>query len=183
MKVYRVRNDVNRFQYFLTETRDDEEKLRMDCSLLSENWVPPSVFIYKPMLQKGDFFNFGSSALICSPRATEVLYYHLSIAGELLPLPYKDETLTLLNVTECIDCLDINKMRNLHGGISKVPLLLKEYEFYSDRFSDSDLFKIPETHKGEILVVEGRKDPEDEFMHTVKSTGLRGLIFEKVWEQ
>ncbi len=50
--VYRIKNDVDRFQYFLTEKREDYVKLEMDCTPKADNWLPPSVFIYKPRHRK-----------------------------------------------------------------------------------------------------------------------------------
>jgi hypothetical protein len=35
-----------------------------------------------------------------------VLEEFLEMAGELLPLPYRGEEYTIVNVTECINCLD-----------------------------------------------------------------------------
>ena len=44
------------------------------------------------------------------------------------------------------------------------------------------LFKIPELHKSEILTVEGLLAPEDEFKYNVEQKGLKGLIFEQIWD-
>jgi hypothetical protein len=63
-KVFRVRNNVDEFQYFLTEKEEDVSKLRMDGTSKLPAWLPPPVFIYKPKLKRGDFFNFNSDNLI-----------------------------------------------------------------------------------------------------------------------
>jgi hypothetical protein len=49
-------------------------------------------------------------------------------------------------------------------------------------FIEVPLFKIPETRRGEILTIEGMKDPEDEFKYRVESGGYEGLKFELLWE-
>ena len=73
ISVFRITTDVNRFQYFLTENRKDEELLVMDGTPGAEKWPPPPVFIYMPKHEPGDFFNFGGGILISSPKATEAL--------------------------------------------------------------------------------------------------------------
>ena len=81
LRVYRITTDVNKYQYFLTESRKDEEALVMDGTPRAEKWAPPPVFIYQPKLEPGDFFNFGGSILIAGPSATEALRPHLEMAG------------------------------------------------------------------------------------------------------
>ncbi len=179
-RVYRVKNDVDNFQYFLTRDSGDYARLNMDGTPRAETWNPPAVYIYKPRLQKGDFFDSSGSALIASPRATETLRLHFEQAGELLPLPYGGEVFTLLNVTECIDCLDQDRTEwRLAPDGTK--LAIRKYAFHRDRFS-SDIFKIPETCVSEVLVVEDRRDPADEFRYVLTAANLRGLVFEKIWE-
>lgn len=181
IKVFRLRTNVNEYQYFLPERREDEATLWMDCSSRSSDWSAPPVFVYKPLHKKGDFYNFNSSTLITSTKATQVLYPYLERAGELLPLSYDNELFTVLNVTECINCLHQDKTEWVKSKEGKDKLWIKNYVFHPDRFSESDIFKIPETCKSEILVVEGLKDPKDEFRHIVESASLQGLVFEEIW--
>jgi hypothetical protein len=183
IKVYRIKSDVNKYQYFLPEKEEDESRLWMDCSSKGDTWLPPPVFVYKPIHKKGDFYSFNSSAIITSPKATQVLYPFLEAAGELLPLTYKGEQFTLLNVTECIDCLYHQKTEWVQSKDAGENLWINKYVFHTNRFSESDIFKIPETCKSEILVVEGLKDPKDEFKHAIESAGLEGMIFEEVWHE
>jgi hypothetical protein len=171
MRIFEIEVDVNHYQYFVGETDDDDLKLRPDGTSLEEEWVPPKVRIYKPKLKRGDFFQSPSGSIIASPRATEVLKDFFVMAGELLPLPYKDEEFTFVNVTECIDCLDHEKS----------DLLMMELVFRPDLLSESQLFKIPESATVCIYVIEGREEPECEFRHAVESNGLKGLVFTEVW--
>lgn len=154
----------------------------MDCSLKASNWFPPPVFVYQPLHQKGDFYNYNSSALITNPKATQALYRYLEMAGELLPLPHNGEVFTMLNVTECINCLNQQKTEWVQSKEKGDNLWIKKYVFHTDRFSESDIFKLPETCKSETLVVEGLKDPKDEFRYIVESAGLLGLLFEEIWK-
>lgn len=178
MKIYRVQNDVEHFQYFLTEKEEDTRALLMDCTRRAHVWHPPQVYIYEPLLQEGDFFQFAGGCLILSPRATELLRTHLEMAGELLPLPYNGTTYTLLNVLECINCLDAERTgwaewegRRLHP---------ERYVFHSNRFSESELFKIPETYRAEILVVE--RDPDEGFVADLKRFDVQGYELTLLWD-
>src|SRR5262245_49588007 len=59
MKVYRVRPEVNKFQYFMLEdeTLELSDMMTFDGSSgKTEIWVPPSVYIFKPKHQIGNFF-------------------------------------------------------------------------------------------------------------------------------
>ena len=181
LRVYRVRQDIERYQYFL---RADDEPfiLEPDCKPRAATWTPPPVFVYEPLLEDGDFYQFGDSILIASPRATEVLRGFFEEAGELLPLPHEGTQYTLLNVTLCINCLDHERSAWLRtkAGQRVYPT---RYAFHRNRFDESALFKIPETHPGEILLVEGLREPEEEFRHVVEQAGLRGLRFEELWHE
>lgn len=180
MKVYRVRNNVSRFQYFLTEREEDILSLKTDCSSKANTWQPPSVFIFKPRHKRGDFFHFNSDILIANQKAIEVLQTFFEMSGELLPLPYKGDVYTLLNVTMCIDCLDHEKTVWLVDEATNTKILPKKYAFHKDRFVSSPIFKIPETDRGEVLIVD-RDQGDEEFRKSVESAQLQGLIFEELW--
>jgi hypothetical protein len=181
MKVYRINNDINRYQYFLTEREEDVLKLKMDCTPKEHIWNPPSVFIYMPKLKAGDFHNFSSDILISSPRATEALRTHFEMAGELLPLPYKGQVYMLLNVTMCIDCLNHEETEWLWDSSTNTKILPKRYVFHRNRFTTSRIFKIPETCRGEILVVDMDQGGDEEVRSVVERAKLRGLTFEEIW--
>ena len=179
MRVYRLRNDVNAYQYFLPEDDADWALLEGDCRPKIATWKPPPVFVYMPRLEAGDFYQFGGGILIATPRATDALRGFFEEAGELLPLPYQGEEYTLLNVTECIDCLD-QRRTEWHYADTGQRLYPKRYVFHRDCFTESALFKIPETHRGEILIIEGGHEV-GEFRHAVEEAGLKGLTFEELW--
>jgi hypothetical protein len=71
--VFRIRQDRDKYQYFLPEHPTDDEKLKSLCKPMKDTWQPPSVFIYEPFLEKGDFYQPLNSFLILSPRALLVL--------------------------------------------------------------------------------------------------------------
>jgi len=178
--VYRIVTDVNHYQYFFAEHEEQEVKLLTDCSPRAVSWQPPLVYVYKPRHKIGDFYSFHACSLITSPRATIALATFLEMAGELLPLPYNGQEYTLLNITECINCLDHERTKWLKDetGANMLP---QEYMFHRNRFATSRLFKIPETCGGEILVVDRDPGLEEEFKSAVELAGLQGLDFKELW--
>ena len=181
MKVFRILPDGNNYQYFLTEKEEDGRKLITNCQPRLATWNPPTVYVYEPLHRKGDFFQFSRSVLISNTRATEALRSFYEMAGELLPLPYHGEVYTLLNVTECINCLDEEKSEWEYYEGTEVKHLLKRYVFHPNRFSASALFKIPQTYGIELYAVEGSGEVEEEFREVVKKNHLQGLIFQELW--
>jgi len=177
-----MRVDVDRFQYFLTDPITDYRRLYMDGSPVGDQWVPPKVYVQYLKKPVGDFYNANHSVLITSARATETLYKHFKWAGELLPLPYKEQTFMLLNVTQCIDVLDEDRTEFCMGKTSGVRLGITQYAFRPDRFVGTSLFKIPQYNGSEIFVVEGVNDSSTEFREDVAAAGLKGLRFREVWD-
>ena len=183
MKVYRALLDVNNYQSFLFTNNDDlnNRNLRVfDAMPKSDTWVPPSVYIERPKLKKGNFFDFWSTAsLVVDETTSEKLEPLLELSGELLPLPHENAMYYVLNVTECINALDRQETKWQYEP-DTIPI--EHYVFHPDRlFCGSSLFKIPETCNYEILTVEGIKDPDDEFKGRVERLKLKGLIFQELW--
>ncbi len=179
MRVFRIQNDLDHYQYFLLENSEDRAKLDFDCTPRKDTWRPPEVYILYPKLKASDFFQFDSSGLITSPRATAALRRHLERAGELLPLPYAGTIYTVLNVLECIDVLDESRCEFYYTP-SGTRSGIKKYAFHRKRFTETTLFKIPQTYRSEILVVEGMFSIGD-FRDAVRENGLRGLFFTEIW--
>ena len=107
----------------------------------------------------------------------------LEMAGQLLPLTLDGGELILLNVLECINCLDRANTLWLDGPSSGPDARIARYVFHSNRFIVSSIFKIPETCASEVLVVERFGDPEEEFKAGVERAGIGGIAFELLWQQ
>lgn len=181
MRVYRLQQDGDYFQYFLTEDQKDRATLYdMDGTARAGQWRPPSVYVPYPRRPAGDFYQFSDGVLIASSYATEALLGHFEAAGELLPLPFGAQVFTVLNVTECINVLDHDRSKWLLGptGDRLYPL---DYAFHPQRFTEATLFKIPETCRAELFMLERYPDCEGEFRYDYEQAGLRGLIFVEVW--
>ena len=180
MRIFRLKNDVNKYQYFLPVADADVFRLDMDCTPVASNWTPPEVFIYEPLQKRGDFFDFGGAAPILSPTATLMLQHHLESAGEVLPLPYQDETFGVLNVLVCVDCLDLEATVHLNGGNRS---WWKSYAFVPDiveRLPKSHLFKIPQRKNTAVLIWED--DPNVGFIADMKRNKIMGYKLTLLWE-
>jgi hypothetical protein len=176
-KVYRIQNDVTDYQYFLTESDDDALRLTMGCKPLLDTWIPPDVFIYEPLHKRGDLFNFNSSSLILSSRATEALRPFLQAAGELLEVPYEGQSFWLLNVLQCVDCLD--EARTGWREFEGIRLAPERYVFDPDRLPTSRLFKIPQTRRAEVLILD-REDGKG-FVDALVEHHIEGYELELLW--
>jgi hypothetical protein len=183
MKVFRIRLNSNVFQSFLPVDPGvwKTDLLKMDCQPKLPSWTPPAVYVQNPKLKKGSFSHLCSGAFVADLSVSEALRTVLEAAGELLPLPHQGTLFHLMNVLECVNCLDEHNTKWVLGKTTNAKIRISEYHFYPNRFSESTLFKIPETAMGEVLTVSGLKDPEDEFKSIVEHEGLEGIIFEELW--
>lgn len=177
MKVYRVKNNFDNFQYFLMSHAADWDLMVSDCAPKRSHWVSPEVYIYEPLHRVGSLYNFGGGMPIFSAAATEILRTYLEMAGELLPIYHEGKEYTALNVLECINCLDKSKSTLVMSG--EYLYRIERYVFYPDRFSESPIFKIPETYRSETLVLE-RDDWPDLPSYLIEK-GLEGVILEELW--
>jgi len=182
MRIYKLRLDSNNYQRFLPESEGiwKTKRLKMDCTRKLPEWMPPEIYIPNPTLKKGNFAHLCAGAFVTDPEATENLRDLFEMAGELLPLQYKGEQYTLLNVTECKDCLDHDGTDWIPGKTTGAKIDIKSYVFKPTRIPESTIFKIPE-RLAHVFVAEGRFDPDDEFKFRVEKEKFSGLLFEEVW--
>lgn len=100
------------------------------------------------------------------------------MAGELLPVPYKEQTFSLLNITQCIECLDAERSEWQEMKSTGRKRLRKPF-LRADRMCASTLFKSAHSPL-EIYCIEYSGDPEEEFKASVEHHKLKGLVFEEV---
>ena len=55
IKVFRIRNDVNQYQYFQNANESEWELLVTNCTPREKIWKPHEVFIYRPKHKRGHF--------------------------------------------------------------------------------------------------------------------------------
>jgi len=183
VKVFKVFADADRYQVAHPVHPEELFSLHMLTSTpVGDAWTPPAVRPLAACLPEGDFYNGDSSNLITGSRATAVLYPHLAYAGELLPLPYGDKTLTLLNVTACYDLLDEEHTEFYVEPTSGTRIAIRRYAFHLGNWPNVSLFKIPQNHGLDIMVAKGVSDLGNEFRALVRQENLKGLLFQEIWD-
>ncbi len=186
MKIFNVKVDLNCSQLIMPVEDTDEisDLLIFDGKTKSSSWRPLEFYIYDPANSKSNFYSLiHSGAFACDNKAIDSLYLFFGFGSELLPIFLEDGTeLFILNVTDCINALDQKKSEfDLYDNGERGRIL--KYSFHRDRFSESSIFKIPETSKTEILTYSGVKSEEDEFYSKYLQTDLRGLTFEEIYSE
>lgn len=181
MKVYKVNLDVDNYQgLFLDAENSNASNGDFDCTRKLDGWVPPTVFSLHPKLKAGDFWAYWdrSGTMVTTPQATAKLGSLLEIAGEVLPLPFDGQTFSLVNILECVNCLNTEKSIwfNKDRKIGRP----QKYVFHPNRFTTT-LFKIPETCSAEILALEREEDPFSEFKAFVEAQKMTGINFKEIW--
>src|SRR5438128_6302126 len=131
MKIYRLREDVNKYQsVYVDESKwkgDLLDALTFDCRPKASSWSAPSVFILHPKLERGNFLHLAPGALVMDESTTEELRDLLEMSGELLPIDCVGEKFWISNVTECINVLDEDKTEWLYD---KGDGPIKRYAFH-----------------------------------------------------
>lgn len=184
MKVYRVEPDVTNYQQFLPENEDFWKKhFYFDCAPLINSWIPPSLYCFNPLKKRANFHEFTPGTFLITPETLtdSIVPMHLEMAGELLKTNHDNEVLMLMNVTQCVNSLNQNLTQWTLIPETGEKLFIQKYCFHPNRFSESSLFKIPETRRAEILTYEISADPEEEFKAAVEAAGMKGLTFQEIW--
>jgi hypothetical protein len=180
MKVFLVGFDVNRFRSLALDGDQSSKVLHFDCTPRSADWSSPAMYCPDPVRPRPDLWYVGTSSTIAATAdAFDKVQTQFEMAGECLPLAAEGERFTLLNVTECINCLDHDRSEFLKTADGRKLFPLK-YAFHRDRFEENSIFKIPEA-RTRILCVERAQDPEMEFKAAVDTHRLKGLTFQQIW--
>jgi hypothetical protein len=182
MKIYRIVADVNTFLSFLPKNINQTNLLIMDCKTKINIWNDIDFYILQTNKEKGNFYGtVNGGGLIIDSKAAESLAYFWESSGELLPFDYNKEKFYFFNPLNCYDLLDQIKTEWEYGKTTNKPIRIIKYYFIKERMTETPIFKIPQTMKSEILVSEGLKDEEDEFIYQVKKNNLKGLKFQELW--
>lgn len=184
LKIYTIKVESNIYQSVFPEIEENRvlEYMTFDCIEKPSEWSKIEWFVFNPKKKAGNFFSLGSSgALVFDEEVfNSDLYTLIEMSGQVLPIKLQDYNLYVLNITECINALNQkDTVRDIYEDGSQGRIL--EYSFNRNRFSESSLFKIPETSKSEILTYSGLKSPEDEFKTLYEQLGFEGLIFQEIF--
>lgn len=147
---------------------------------MMQGWVPLPLFAGEPRRKVGNFAKSWGGGILVDSHSCEILQPALAGLCELLPmLPYGRKTFYVMNVLECVDCLDetathwrVSKHSGIRYGIDK-------YVFSKDRLSAANIFTIPQSP--EIMVATGLGSSTPTFKSIVDRNKLTGLKFRELW--
>lgn len=146
-------------------------------------WRNIEFYISNPVSERSDFFSLGGlGAFACNKRALSELEDFLNFGCELLPIHLEDGSeLYVINVLDCVNAMNVKaSVFDYYDDGERGRILT--YAFYPDRYTESSIFKIPETATTQILTYQGLKDPNDEFITAYSQTDLVGLGFTVLYD-
>jgi len=135
-------------------------------------WTPLAVELSSDGLP-GDFPSLGGTPLVFSERALSLLSPLMIGCIELLPLACTTESLSVVNVTKVLDCLDHAQSQFKHFSDGQRIMRVEKYVFREPCIHQAHIFKIPEQ-------IRNRHYVSDTFKATVETNGLRGMVFHQV---
>jgi hypothetical protein len=200
MKIYKVKYDDTggeeiRYQTLYLSKRGFKDDLEIGEYLRKhfkfagvpiKDWHPPEMRSPYPLHIAPDFWSLDTNtgAFAAGSKAMEIreLNNIFLDAGQLLPLPFKGEELTICNILECVDCIDEEKTEWHLEARTKKRLSPKRPFFVERELPHSSLFKIYQDPR-QIYVWERNRDPECEFKACVEANKLTGLKFEPMWSE
>lgn len=154
--------------------REEDRSWKFNGEPIGDTFVPLEMYVRQTSLKKPDIWQvLGSWAF--ETRAKDILITCLEKAGELFELPFENRSLTVLNCTYVIDCLDTERSEYPPD----VPTMIDKFVFHADRL-DYSLFKIPQ-NPFMWFAAEGLAARQDEFKALIEDHKLTGITFQKVW--
>jgi len=183
MKVFKIRADVSKYQSIGLVDEDlwATDRLTFDCSAKND-WEPIKCYVQNPKLPRGNFLHLCPGLLVCDHQTLEGMEDIFEMAGEVLSFELESgDRLFGINVLECVNALD-SENTEWRVSSSGAKTGIKRHAFHRSRFSESTLFKVPETSRGELLSYAELKDKNDEFKGRYQELGLTGLVFEELWQ-
>jgi hypothetical protein len=152
-------------------------KLLIDGTPRGSTWRPISMRLideeHGESLARSDSPWLGPHALIFREAAIEVLGPMLREYGELPPLSCADAKLYVFNATRVVDALDEQASSIARFSSGRI-MYVSRYAFRPESTAGIEIFKIPNLLASPTFV-SGR------FVQLWTTSGLRGLVFKKVW--
>jgi hypothetical protein len=185
MRVFEIKPDFAYQTFYTSDPNgldDVEEEYSLDGGSKLANWKPLPMFEADGHLKQGNFSHCWEGGFIVDTRASTVLKPILEECAEMLPLKrYKGRAYHLLNVLNCVDCLDEQRTKWRVGKKNKTRFAIDEFQFIPERLPDSMLFRIPKNVA--LFTVVGHPKARAEFKTIVEREGLTGLKFDEVWSE
>jgi hypothetical protein len=149
-------------------------------------WNPPPMMPLYPSRKKPDFWHIGyGHAFAVGERVfknTSGLDKMLAKAGQLLPLPFQNQTLTVCNILAHEGCIDEEKSGWVIRQYDGIRVRPDRPFFIAGSLPESSLFKISQS-PGTMFAWEKDQDPEQEFKACVEKNKLTGLNFSPIWSE
>jgi len=180
-EVFRVTADTALFQALspVDPTVWSSDRLVFDARPKRE-WRTLETYLLNPQLREGHFLYLCPGALVLDEHAYACMADLLERAGELLPVSLNTgRSLFLLNVTICVDAVDVEKSEWTLSATTGKRLELKRYTMLPERLPESTLFKVVQTVRGDVLTLTDGS-AADSFIQRYRSANLSGLSFQRV---
>lgn len=188
VEVFRIKANPKECPWVLPDEVKFTEQgnLIFDGTPKRDGWNPPKFYLQAPNVKRTDFFIIAAGAFAFNQAVMDhpMMAMFFEMAGELLPIELETgESLYILNTTEVVNALDQEKARFRKDPSSGVVVAVEQHAFKPERFTQSSIFKIPETCRSEVLTFAGRfvNPKEDEFLENYQAAGFSGLEFRKLW--
>lgn len=174
MEVFELRcASINDFSTLVKSHRVDALAGMFKADGLLEHWKhrPAVEFFVEKRLKKqkprADISFFVPGALVLNKKAHAALSHYLKRFGQLLELQHDDEILYFYNVTNLIDCIDLEHSEQLDGGG-----IVKETFKQAAIPGGPAIFKDPLTASARIYINEAGKEFFDRLIAQWEITGV-----------
>jgi hypothetical protein len=150
-----------------------------------KDWSPPPMRSPYPKRAVPDFWHISAAGVFAvGPQALEIVRGFVAKAGQLLPLPHKNQELTICNVLECVICIDeeCSKWR-FYSARPEERVAIEIPFFITEKIPQSTLFKARHPQLFSMYAWEESCDPALEFKACVEQNKLTGLKFVPVWSE
>lgn len=183
MKIYRIKADSNNVQALqpVNPNLSKMDFLKFDCEPRKTNWKQLEFYIHNPKVKPRNFYNIGWEVLVFDEKVLTICQTVFEMAGEILPIQLeRGNGLYILNVLNCISCLDYEKSQwDIYPNGRKGRIL--KYAFLEYKLQNNfDIFKIPETRATSIYCYIEDEMKENNFYNLYHKNKLTGLEFEEI---
>ena len=112
-----------------------------------------------------------------SQKALDMLFPHIALCGEVLPVVFDEAPFAIFNVTNVVDALNesASEIKYFPPDVEDGRVMrIVQFVFKPEAVNDQWIFKIPQLPGTHNFVT-------DRFVKVVQDAGLRGFGFTKVW--
>ena len=167
-------------EWLVPVDRSDYDDLRFDGKPRAKTWRPIKVrrvkFDERP-LRPCDFpYGGGGDHMPMTHHARDLIRPNIQKYGEFLPLKCDEGEFCTFHVTNFVDALDEPASSILYA--SDEPgrcLLIHKHVFRPEKLTGAWMFKLPQSR--------GRFYVTDPFVSFIRTSGLTGLDFQRVWSR